>query len=111
MTEETYYQRNKEKCLAQSKAYLAANREKYKEYHRAYYQLNKEKRNEARRLSDFKQKLKRKEQQKAVRDKKKIVFYETKADPVTEPPPVLTCEEELPRWTLFRSPGVTLTFE
>ena len=111
MTEETYYQRNKEKCLAQSKAYLVANREKYKEYHRAYYQLNKEKRNEARRLSDFTRKMKVREQRQKEKDKKKIVFYETKAEPVTEPPPVLTCEEELPRWTLFRSPGVTLTFE
>jgi hypothetical protein len=55
--------------------------------------------------------MKVREQRQKVKDKKKIVFYEKKDEPVTEPPPVLTCEEELPRWTLFRSPGVTLTFE
>jgi len=113
MSEEkpTYYQKNREKCLAQAKEYLAKNRDKYKEYHKKYYQENKEKRNEARRLADFNRRQKQREQRQKEKEKKKIVFYEKKPEPVVEPPPVLRCEEELPRWTMFRSPGCTLTFE
>lgn len=39
----TYYQKNKEKCLAQAKAYQEANKEKYKTYFHEYWLKNKEK--------------------------------------------------------------------
>ena len=106
----SYYARNRAKCLAQAKAYLEANKDYYKEYHKQYYQLNKTKRNEQRKLWDFNRKLKLKEQRQKEREKKKIVFYEKKEEPI-EVPPLLSCEQELPSGCMFRSPGVTLTFE
>ena len=39
----TYYQKNKEKCLAQAKAYQAAHKDHYKTYFREYYHKNKSK--------------------------------------------------------------------
>ena len=38
----SYYQRNKEKCLAQATEYRIKHRDKYQEYWRKYYQENKE---------------------------------------------------------------------
>ena len=37
----SYYQRNKEKCLAQANEYRLKHREKYQEYWKKYYQENK----------------------------------------------------------------------
>ena len=34
---QTYYQRNRERCLQQSKEYQEANKEYYKQYNREYY--------------------------------------------------------------------------
>lgn len=39
----TYYQKNKEKCIAQAKAYQAAHREKYQAYFKQYWAKNKAK--------------------------------------------------------------------
>lgn len=38
----TYYQRNREKCIAQAKAYQAAHKEKYQTYFKQYWEKNKE---------------------------------------------------------------------
>jgi hypothetical protein len=111
MTEETYYSRNREKCLANSKAYLETHRDYYKEYHRAYYQANKQTMNEARRLYHIKHRQAQNDQRKTTREKKKIVFYETNDEPVVEIPIVLSCQEEIPRWSLVITEGCTLTFD
>lgn len=43
MTEETYYQKNREKQLALAKTYQDAHRDYYKAYNKIYYQKNKDK--------------------------------------------------------------------
>lgn len=39
---ETYYQRNREKCLARSNEYRVKNREKYQQYWKTYYEKKKQ---------------------------------------------------------------------
>jgi hypothetical protein len=50
MSEEkkTYYERNKEKCLAQAREYQKAHVQEYKDYWKVYYQENKDKLREQR---------------------------------------------------------------
>lgn len=51
MSEEkkTYYERNREKCLAQAREYQKAHAQDYKDYWKVYYQENKDKLREQRR--------------------------------------------------------------
>jgi len=48
METQTYYERNREKCIAYAKAYNASHKEQMKEYWKAYYQTNKAALNEQR---------------------------------------------------------------
>ena len=102
--EQTYYQKNRDRCLTNAKEYLEQHREEYKAYHREYYQKNKHAMN-----------AKRREWQRKHREKTRVVFYERK--PVAEvqkvltQPIVLSPVEEMPRWSMVISEGCTLTFE
>lgn len=50
MSDDTWYERNKEKAKAAAKAYREANKEKFKAYFKEYYQAHKDKLRERHKL-------------------------------------------------------------
>ena len=107
--EMTYYQRNRERLLAQATAYRLKHREKYREYWKTYYQENKKELIEKHRLYC----IKNRDQIKA---RKRTVFYPKAKkekvkpkEPISETPTidqlVLNPTVEVPAFSMIISPG------
>ena len=114
MTEEeklTYYQKNKEKCLAQAKEYNLQNKEKQKEYWHTYYLKNK--------AALIKKRVAyAKKHKQRIYEKNRTVYYPRHhqkkqgltQDPLVPSTYVLSPVEELP-WNIKICPGGTVTFD
>ena len=104
MSEETktYYERNREKQLAQAKQYRDKNKARYTAYWKTYYLANKTKLLE-------KRKQYARDNKEKIYEKNRTVYYpkhqqKKKDEPITLPA-VLSPMEEVPRYTLVKTEG------
>ena len=105
---ETYYSRNRERLLAQSKEYSAKHRDAYRAYWKTYYEQNRAALIEKRR--EYARNYKKKRAvfyEKPKKEKKEVVKKEK-----VEKPIVLSCLEEVPRYTMIVQEGnYSVSFE
>lgn len=104
-TKETYYQRHRERLLAQATAYRIQHREKYQEYWKTYYAQKKEELLKKRKEYALKNHDK-------ISARRKTVYYpkqKIKKEKIPEEKPIevqeLNPTVELPQWTMIISPG------
>lgn len=137
---ETYYQRNREKCIAQANAYREKHKEKYQQYWKTYYEKKKQQILEQRKEYARKNKDKIYQRNRTVyypknyakrkanrppkvlkevkeRDKKKnsvdvVVEEVVQEQEIIQDVSELNPTVELPQWTMIISPGShTITWD
>ena len=111
----SYYQRNRERCLATAKAYREEHKEYYQSYWKDYFQANKAELNKKRAEYAKKHKeriYKKNRTEYYPRHKEKKEMKQEKKKNPTELPPVLSDSGvEIPRFSLVMVPGGVVTFD